>query len=111
RPHVPARKACAEVRSKQPHLNMLNWREVRSGLAFPEGPIALEDGSVLLVEMQRGTLTKILPDGAAQVMAELGGGPNGAAMGPDGRCYVCNNGGMLFKSAGGALIPDLAATD
>jgi gluconolactonase len=90
---------------------MLKWLEVTSGLAFPEGPIALEDGSVLLVEMQRGTLTKILPDGAAQVVAELGGGPNGAAIGPDGRCYVCNNGGLLFKRAGGGLIPDLVSAD
>jgi gluconolactonase len=35
-----------------------------------------------------------LPDGEKQVVAELGGGPNGAAIGPDGKCYVCNNGGF-----------------
>src|SRR5690606_13144576 len=29
--------------------------------------------------------------------AELGGGPNGAAMGPDGYCYVANNGGFSFR--------------
>ena len=27
-------------------------------------------------------------------MAHCGGGPNGAALGPDGRVYVCNNGGF-----------------
>src|ERR1700722_7453867 len=86
---------------------MLEWREVTSGLAFPEGPIALADGSVLLVEMQRETLTRVAPDGRHRVIAELGGGPNGAAIGPDGRCYICNNGGLLFKKYAGATIPDL----
>ena len=36
-------------------------REVASGLQFPEGPIALEDGSVLLVEIARGTLSRVTP--------------------------------------------------
>tara|TARA_B100000315_G_scaffold237750_1_gene254838 strand:- start:2470 stop:3252 length:783 start_codon:yes stop_codon:yes gene_type:complete len=41
-----------------------------------------------------------------QVIADLGGGPNGAAIGPDGACYVCNNGGMEFhRSPGGFLVP------
>src|SRR5262247_1895518 len=57
-----------------------------SGLRFPEGPIALEDGSVLLVEMRGKTLTRVQPDGGKHVVAQLEGGPNGAAIGPDGRC-------------------------
>lgn len=64
------------------------------GLQFPEGPIAMPDGSVILVEIARGTLSRVLPDGAIEVVAECGGGPNGAAFGPDGRVYVCNNGGF-----------------
>ena len=63
-------------------------RELASGLQFPEGPIALRDGSVLLVEIARGTLTRVRPDGLVQVVADLGGGPNGAAIGPDGAVYV-----------------------
>ena len=63
------------------------------GLRFPEGPIAMPDGSVLLVEIARGTLTRVV-DGETEVVAKLGGGPNGAAIGPDGYCYVCNNGGF-----------------
>lgn len=62
-------------------------------LWFPEGPVALQDGSVIVVEIKRGTLTRVYPDGAVQIVAELGDGPNGAAIGPDGAVYVCNNGG------------------
>ena len=71
-------------------------REIATGLQFPEGPIAMDDGSVLLVEIARGTLSRVLPDGRVQVVAELGGGPNGAAIGPDGAVYVCNNGGFRW---------------
>jgi sugar lactone lactonase YvrE len=38
-------------------------REIASGLQFPEGPIAMDDGSVLLVEIARGTLTRVTPEG------------------------------------------------
>lgn len=75
---------------------MIEHRVVASGLRFPEGPIAMPDGSVILVEIERGTLSRVTPDGAIHVVADLGGGPNGAAMGPDGRCYVCNNGGFKW---------------
>ena len=74
----------------------LTGKEIASGLAFPEGPIALADGSVILVEIAGGRLTRISPTGKKQVVAELGGGPNGAAIGPDGKCYVCNNGGFTW---------------
>lgn len=65
-----------------------------TGLQFPEGPIAMPDGSVILVEIGRGTISRVQPDGTVEVVAETGGGPNGIAFGPDGRIYVCNNGGF-----------------
>lgn len=86
-------------------------REIGSGLLFPEGPVALDDGTVLLVEIARGTLTRCHPDGRTEVVAELGGGPNGAAMGPDGRVYVCNNGGFTWHDAGGLRIPGFQPDD
>jgi gluconolactonase len=55
-------------------------REIATGLKFPEGPIALPDGDVLLVEIARGTLSRVKPDGHVEVVAHTGGGPNGAAM-------------------------------
>lgn len=78
---------------------------VASGLRFPEGPIAMDDGSVILVEIERGTLSRVSPGGEISVIAELGGGPNGAAIGPDGACYVCNNGGFAWHERDGLLIP------
>jgi len=80
-------------------------RVVATGLQFPEGPIAMPDGSVVLVEIRRQTLTRVGTDGRAEVIAHLGGGPNGAAIGPDGLCYVCNNGGFRWHSAGGLTLP------
>ena len=75
-------------------------RDVATGLRFPEGPVALPDGSVLVVQIASGTLDRVQPDGTVQVVARLGGGPNGAAIGPDGACYVCNNGGFRWTPEG-----------
>jgi gluconolactonase len=85
---------------------------VATGLQFPEGPIAMTDGSVLLVEIRRQTLSRVSPDGQITVVAHLGGGPNGAAIGPDGRVYVCNNGGLGWVDLdGGLMVPHRAASD
>ena len=72
-------------------------RVIAGDLWFPEGPVWVGDGSLLVVEIRRRTLTRIWPDGRKSIVANLGGGPNGAAIGPDGYCYVCNNGGFKFK--------------
>lgn len=84
---------------------------VTTGLKFPEGPIALPDGSVLVVEIARGTLSRVMPDGEVEVVAKPGGGPNGAAIGPDGKCYVCNNGGFEWTERRGRIYPGDQATD
>jgi len=86
-------------------------REIASDLQFPEGPIALADGSVIVVEIRRRTLTRIDKDGRKDIVAELGGGPNGAAIGPDGLCYVCNNGGFTWPVVHGHHVPGLAPDD
>ena len=78
---------------------------VAEGLQFPEGPVALADGSVLFVELARGTLSRAWGEGRVEVVADLGGSPNGAAIGPDGRVYVCNNGGVRFVEQNGKLRP------
>ena len=79
------------------------------GLVFPEGPVALGDGSVLVAEMRRGTISRVVvggdggSGGGVEVVAECGGGPNGAAIGPDGALYVCNNGGYEPDYQGGRI--------
>lgn len=86
-------------------------RDITTGLGFPEGPVACADGSVILVEVI-GNLTRVLPDGRHDVIAELGGGPNGAAIGPDGKVYVCNNGGFNWlREETGYLKPTGRADD
>lgn len=69
-------------------------RVVTTGLQFPEGPVAMADGSVILVEIRSARLTRVAPDGSKTTVAQMIGGPNGAARGPDGKIYVCNNGGF-----------------
>ena len=73
------------------------YKILAKNLKFPEGPIFMNDGSIILVEIARGTLSKVTSDGNVEVVANLGGGPNGAAIGPDGKCYVCNNGGFEWE--------------
>ena len=78
----------------------MDVRSLAQGLEFPEGPVALADGSVLLVEIAAGAIARISPDGTKTTVARPGGGPNGAAIGPDGKCYVCNNGGFEWHAEG-----------
>jgi gluconolactonase len=82
-----------------------------SGLRFPEGPVAMRDGSVILVEIEAGRITRLRPDGSKETIAEVGGGPNGLAIGPDGKLYCCNNGGFGWVETHGLLVPHGTATD
>jgi gluconolactonase len=75
------------------------------GLQFPEGPVAMNDGSVILVEMKSETLTRITPSGQKEIIAKLGGGPNGAAIGPDGAMYITNNGDAWGWADGPLHLP------
>jgi gluconolactonase len=85
---------------------MSELTEITDGLRFPEGPIAMPDGTVILVEMFGPRLTRVHPDGTKETIAEIPGGPNGAAIGPDGAVYVCNNGGRFTPvDLGGMLFP------
>ncbi|HVC55322.1 MAG TPA: SMP-30/gluconolactonase/LRE family protein [Stellaceae bacterium] len=90
----------------------MDIRPLADGLQFPEGPVALADGSVLLVEIAAGRLTRVAPDGTKSVVAQTGGGPNGAALGPDGKGYIANNGGFEWLRDGdGHIRPSTQAKD
>ena len=66
---------------------------IAEGLEFPEGPVVMADGSVIVVEIKGGRITRCW-NGKSETICAIGGGPNGAAIGPDGALWVCNNGGI-----------------
>jgi gluconolactonase len=92
-------------------MSKLQGRVLATGLKFPEGPVAMPDGSVLVVEIQGQRLMRVLPSGDLKLVAQLGGGPNGAALGPDGHCYICNNGGFSWRTDDGFTRPTGEAAD
>ena len=51
---------------------MVGMKVVATGLRFPEGSVALAGGSIALVEIARGTVSRVAPDGEVTVIADLG---------------------------------------
>lgn len=90
---------------------MLDFETVADGLRFPEGPVAMPDGSVIVVEAEAGRVTRVRPDGSKTIVAEPGNAPNGLAVGPDGALYCVNNGGFSWIEGEGSLRPHLTAAD
>ena len=84
---------------------MENARILTDGLMFPEGPVALPAGDLIVTELIGKRLTRVSPDGQKTTIAELGGSPNGCAFGPDGAAYVTNSGGFVHQEVGDFLIP------
>jgi gluconolactonase len=89
----------------------VDFTVIASDLAFPEGPIHLPDGSLIVVEIASGEVTRVDPTGRKTTIAKPGGGPNGAAIGPDGFLYVCNSGGFHWERIKGGLVPVREADD
>src|SRR4051812_12566613 len=84
----------------------MDFELVTEGLEFPEGPIAMADGSIILTEIKGQRLTRVTPDGAKETVVDTGGGPNGAAIGPDGAIYITNNGAAFeWLDMQGLCIP------
>lgn len=89
----------------------MDFEIVASGLNFPEGPVFMEDGSIILVEIESGDITRVWGPDKREVIAHTGGGPNGAAIGPDGALYICNNGGFEWSETAGIKVPGHAPAD
>ena len=89
----------------------MDFEVVAEGLRFPEGPVVMSDGSVIVVEIESKKITRCWGDGKKDVVADPGGGPNGLAIGPDGALWVCNNGGFIYHERDGLLIPGHAPED
>lgn len=86
------------------------FEEVVAGLRFPEGPVALGDGSIVLSEVAAGRVSRII-DGAVVRSYPFQGTPAGCALGPDGALYLCNSGGTTFRERDGRLEPHGTAAD
>jgi sugar lactone lactonase YvrE len=68
-----------------------------TGLGFPEGPVALADGSIAFVDLLHAKV-RAHKDGTTRELATLPGAPNGMRLGPDGALYIANNGGIAPRS-------------
>jgi gluconolactonase len=95
-----ARRHSVRATKKRERATMSDLTVLASGLGFPEGPVAMPDGSVILGEISGSRVTRVAPDGSKTEIGRAGGGPNGVAVGPDGALYVCNNGGNAYANGG-----------
>lgn len=82
-------------------LDNSKTQRIADGLEYPEGPIYCSDGSILLVEIKGQRLTRVGPRGTIEKLADIPGGPNGAAVGPkigtSPQVYICNDGGFDWQ--------------
>ena len=82
---------------------------IARGLEFPEGPVWM-GRDLICTEIMAGAVSRWTPGReTVERVAQTGGGPNGATLGPDGRLYVTQNGGMTSEDRvpGGILRVDL----
>lgn len=78
---------------------------VADGIHFPEGPVWCPDGSVVVTSVTAGALYRVdLAEGRARLLADTGGGANGAVLASDGGFVVAQNGGIDLRATG--VIPD-----
>lgn len=89
---------------------------IADGLAFPEGPVVLPDGSIACVQMAADVVSVLGPaeetaSGTPIARRDLRcpGGPNGMALAAGGRhAIICLNGGLSFTADGDHLLPGIA---
>jgi gluconolactonase len=65
---------------------------VARGFAFPEGPAFARDGTLYLVNVEGGHLSRLAPGGVPAAVHPTGGRPNGLAIHADGALYVADAG-------------------
>ena len=81
---------------------------IATGLEFPEGPV-WRDGALVFTQIVGGVVSRWTEADGVTEVAQTGGGPNGAAAGPDGSLYVTQNGGMTHETRATAGIQRIEA--
>ena len=88
----------------------LEFDVLAAGQGFTEGPVVAADGAVLFVDIDGGRVLHV-ENGAVDVVATPGGGPNGLALETPVTAIVANNGGFLWSEVEtGVRIPIDRAT-
>lgn len=71
----------------------MNVTLLASALGFPEGPVVMPDGAIVLCDGNTGELLR-WSDGSMSTFADTGGSPWGAVLGTDGAIYVTQGGNV-----------------
>lgn len=74
--------------------HMATWTTVVDGLGFAEGAMVLPDGSAWCVDVAAGTVVRVDTAGVSNIVCAVPGAINALAVGPDGRVFGADNGGM-----------------
>jgi gluconolactonase len=73
-------------------MAMTTSRTIARGFAFPEGPAFDREGTLYLVNLEGGYLSRLRPLERPEIFHHTGGRPNGLAIHPDGGLYVADAG-------------------
>jgi gluconolactonase len=76
-----------------------------SNLGFPEGPVVMPDGAIVICDGNTGELLRF-SDGGFSTFAATGGSPWGAILGSDGAIYV-TQGGNVPGSGDFSAVPGI----
>jgi gluconolactonase len=70
----------------------VDGRVLATGLCLPEGPLVTAAGRVLFVQIGRGVISELHPDGSVTTFAAVAGAPHALVEGSDGRVFVTQAG-------------------